>query len=150
MERQKTNTRSERMTTTTPTTKEPVCGMDVDGQSAAGSVRHKGQSYSFCSQRCMEKFRADPSRSVAGILVFRGQYRILAAWAATALGRPTKPLWVTRSPFLHTKLIPRCASVSRSPCRALGTVKTAKCFRCRVRESRPGCPGWYRQLAATR
>ena len=42
-------------------TKDPVCGMDVDEKSAAGTIQHLGQSYSFCSQRCLEKFRADPS-----------------------------------------------------------------------------------------
>src|SRR5204863_2553153 len=38
--------------------------MDVDKKSAAGTVRHQGQIYSFCSQGCLEKFRADPSRFV--------------------------------------------------------------------------------------
>ena len=42
-------------------TKDPICGMDVDEKSAAGTIQHLGQSYSFCSQRCLEKFRADPS-----------------------------------------------------------------------------------------
>ena len=45
-------------------TKDPVCGMDVDEKSAAGTIQHLGQSYSFCSQRCLEKFRADPSNFV--------------------------------------------------------------------------------------
>jgi len=44
--------------------KDPVCGMEVDEESAAGTIQHQGQSYSFCSQRCLEKFRADPSRFV--------------------------------------------------------------------------------------
>lgn len=41
---------------------DPVCGMKVDPQSAAGSHVHDGQNYFFCSQGCLSKFRADPPR----------------------------------------------------------------------------------------
>ena len=41
---------------------DPVCGMSVDPQSAAGSLEHAGQTYHFCSQRCLEKFKANPSK----------------------------------------------------------------------------------------
>jgi Cu+-exporting ATPase len=50
------------MVTTNEKMKDPVCGMEVDEKSAVGAVAHQGRSYSFCSQRCLEKFRADPSR----------------------------------------------------------------------------------------
>ena len=42
--------------------KDPVCGMDVDPDTAAGSFDFEGQTYSFCSKGCLEKFRADPAR----------------------------------------------------------------------------------------
>jgi len=45
--------------------------MEVDEKSAAGTIKHQGQSYSFCSQRCLEKFRADPSRFVKPTLRLR-------------------------------------------------------------------------------
>jgi Cu+-exporting ATPase len=41
---------------------DPVCGMDVDPAHAAGSLAHGGETYSFCSRGCLEKFRADPGR----------------------------------------------------------------------------------------
>ena len=41
---------------------DPVCGMTVSPNSAAGSFDHKGNTYHFCSQGCLEKFRADPER----------------------------------------------------------------------------------------
>ncbi len=44
------------------TVKDPVCGMDVDPSKAAGSFEFQGQTYSFCSKGCLEKFRADPAR----------------------------------------------------------------------------------------
>ena len=39
---------------------DPVCGMEVDPQGAAGSFEHKGATYYFCSQGCLEDFKEDP------------------------------------------------------------------------------------------
>ena len=47
------------------TVKDPVCGMDVVPETAAGSVDHDGRTYYFCSRHCVEKFRADPARFLA-------------------------------------------------------------------------------------
>jgi Cu+-exporting ATPase len=41
---------------------DPVCGMTVDPDTAAGSSTHEGTTYSFCSQSCLDRFRADPRR----------------------------------------------------------------------------------------
>lgn len=49
-----------------PTHTDPVCGMTVDPKTAAGSLVHAGTSFYFCSRHCLEKFRADPSRFLAG------------------------------------------------------------------------------------
>ena len=46
--------------TATKTVTDPVCGMTVDPQRAAGSFEHNGQVYFFCSTGCREKFRASP------------------------------------------------------------------------------------------
>jgi Cu+-exporting ATPase len=43
-------------------TKDPVCGMDVDPGEAAGSHEYGGQTYYFCSGRCLDQFRAKPAR----------------------------------------------------------------------------------------
>src|SRR5947208_7778967 len=42
--------------------KDPVCGMTVDPQNAAGVYEYKGQTYFFCSVGCREKFKSDPER----------------------------------------------------------------------------------------
>ena len=39
---------------------DPVCGMTVDPARAAGKQKHGGETYYFCSRRCMVKFIADP------------------------------------------------------------------------------------------
>lgn len=44
--------------------KDPVCGMDVDPQTAKHSLEHAGRSYHFCSGRCADRFAAEPSRYV--------------------------------------------------------------------------------------
>ena len=41
---------------------DPVCGMTVDPDSAAGSYEFNGQTYYFCSTPCLLKFREDPER----------------------------------------------------------------------------------------
>ena len=43
---------------------DPVCGMSVAAESAAGTLDHAGQTYYFCSQRCLEKFKADSSKYI--------------------------------------------------------------------------------------
>jgi Cu+-exporting ATPase len=52
-------------TTVTAKAKDPVCGMEVDPQRAAGSHAHRGATYYFCSQHCLHAFKADPERYLA-------------------------------------------------------------------------------------
>ncbi len=40
--------------------KDPVCGMDVDPSDSAGSVDYGGKTYHFCSDGCLEEFKAAP------------------------------------------------------------------------------------------
>jgi Cu+-exporting ATPase len=42
------------------TVRDPVCGMDIDPASAAGTEKYEGTTYYFCSQGCHERFRAEP------------------------------------------------------------------------------------------
>lgn len=41
---------------------DPVCGMTVDEQTAAGSTEYEGERYYFCSTHCLHKFEAAPRR----------------------------------------------------------------------------------------
>lgn len=45
-------------------TKDPVCQMKVNEQSAAGSSRYEGTDYYFCSANCKAEFDQDPGRFV--------------------------------------------------------------------------------------
>src|SRR5215213_7743254 len=39
---------------------DPVCGMTVDPDDAAGSFEYQGQTYYFCSTHCLHRFRENP------------------------------------------------------------------------------------------
>ena len=44
---------------------DPVCGMSVEPESAAGDYEYAGQTYYFCSKSCLEKFKAEPARFIS-------------------------------------------------------------------------------------
>ena len=41
---------------------DPICGMNVEPNSAAGSHVHGGHTYYFCSRHCLAKFMEDPEK----------------------------------------------------------------------------------------
>ena len=43
---------------------DPICGMTVDPDTAAGSHDHRGQHYYFCGLSCLERFKADSERAL--------------------------------------------------------------------------------------
>ena len=43
---------------------DPVCGMTVSPDTAAGFHEHNGETYYFCSTHCLTKFREDPERFI--------------------------------------------------------------------------------------
>ena len=57
---------------------DPVCGMEVDPEDAAGKYEYQGQTYYFCNPSCLERFRADPSQ-------FLTPLQDLATYVAQAL-----------------------------------------------------------------
>ena len=42
--------------------RDPVCGMTVEPDASTAHAEHAGMKYYFCSQRCCDKFVAEPSR----------------------------------------------------------------------------------------
>ena len=43
---------------------DPVCGMTITPESAVGHVEHRGKTYYFCNESCLERFRAEPEAFV--------------------------------------------------------------------------------------
>jgi YHS domain-containing protein len=44
---------------------DPVCGMEIDSETAAGKSDYKGQTYYFCAAGCKRSFDKDPEKYVA-------------------------------------------------------------------------------------
>ena len=40
--------------------KDPVCGMSILPSDAVGHIEHRGHTYYFCNESCLERFSADP------------------------------------------------------------------------------------------
>ncbi len=47
--------------TTMATVTDPVCGMQIDTETAFASIEHEGTTYYFCSRSCRDAFEADPA-----------------------------------------------------------------------------------------
>lgn len=52
--------------TTTFLVTDPVCGMNVEPRTAAGSSLYNGETYHFCSRGCEAKFDDAPEQFVSG------------------------------------------------------------------------------------
>jgi YHS domain-containing protein len=46
--------------------RDPVCGMDVNEQNAAGKSQYQGQTFYFCSASCKTKFDQNPQQYAKG------------------------------------------------------------------------------------
>jgi YHS domain-containing protein len=44
---------------------DPVCGMEIDAEAAAGKSEYKGQTYYFCAPGCKRSFDKDPEKYIA-------------------------------------------------------------------------------------
>jgi len=44
--------------------RDPVCGMEVDRDSAAATSEYQGRTFYFCAQACKEEFDANPEQFV--------------------------------------------------------------------------------------
>ena len=84
------------------TARDPICGMEVNPETAAGSLKRDDRTYYFCSRHCLEKFRsladkfvviASPPAHPAGLVT-------LGANAAAPVSASTSP--TTAHAILYT------------------------------------------------
>jgi YHS domain-containing protein len=45
---------------------DPVCGMEIEAQEAAGQSVYNGQTYYFCSPGCKKAFDKEPEKYLGG------------------------------------------------------------------------------------
>jgi len=43
---------------------DPICGMDIEPEDAAGKSEYQGRTYYFCNPMCLERFEAEPAKYV--------------------------------------------------------------------------------------
>jgi Cu+-exporting ATPase len=83
--------------------------MIVDLQSAAGSLEHGGQTYYFCSQPCLEKFKANPSKYMKPTQASPHQeQRASGAGSAAVPGSPAGAPSVSRNEYvcpMHPEIV---------------------------------------------
>src|SRR5256886_4474225 len=91
---------------------DPVCGMSIDPQRAAGSFEHNGQTYFFCSLGCREKFKVDPERYLAPkpstpIGINRAEHATVAISRDTGTSRsgPGRPRSVEYTCPMHPEIV---------------------------------------------
>src|SRR6185503_20944835 len=48
---------------------DPICGMTVEPERAAGSHVYNGQTYYFCSQHCLTEFKKDSDKFLKSLAV---------------------------------------------------------------------------------
>ena len=46
---------------------DPVCGMELEPETAYSKVEYEGHTVYFCSQSCQEKFERDPEKYLSKI-----------------------------------------------------------------------------------
>lgn len=56
----------DRGSTPSGTSRDPVCGMQIDPDRAAGFRQVAGQAFYLCSATCLERFDSDPTRYMQG------------------------------------------------------------------------------------
>ncbi len=71
------------------TVKDLVCGMNVDPIKTKHSIIHGRKNYFFCSAGCLEKFRREPEKYLAGRS--GGGYEPMASAAPAAPAAPAEP-----------------------------------------------------------
>ena len=112
---------------TRPLVKDPVCNMDVNPATAAGSSEYKGQTYYFCSLGCVKRFNADPEKYLAP--------------KPSAAGVPKSQMVQIGSIIPAPAATPPPIKPEQDQSRGKGTVTYVCPMDPEVRESKPGaCP----------
>src|SRR5688500_19430554 len=67
---------------------DPICGMTVTTEKAAGSLEREGKTYYFCSKGCLEKFKKQSAPAAGVVRLTRSEP---GAAAAGAFHQPADP-----------------------------------------------------------
>ena len=102
---------------------DPVCGMTVDPATAAGKFDYEGQTYYFCSPRCLERFSADPKaylNKASQPLAAHAHAHAAAPVHISAKASPLPVVTPTRTAQAATQIDPVCG-MTVDPATAAGS-----------------------------
>lgn len=85
---------------------DPICGMTVEQQTAAGKYKYDGRTYLFCSVSCLEKFKAEPEKYLAP-KPEQPPHPTLSLRERVGRGKPAHG-----ELFILARWIPRCANLN--------------------------------------
>ena len=84
--------------------KDPVCGMLIDSETAAGSTTFESQEVYFCSDECRREFEADPGRYYDRLERHEPPYTVTKGMAAPKFGSAASGgLEYERAPEQHDR-----------------------------------------------
>jgi YHS domain-containing protein len=66
--------------------KDPVCGMMIDPDTAAGSTMYESQEVYFCSDECRRDFETEPARYYVHLERHEPPYTVTKGMAAPKFG----------------------------------------------------------------
>lgn len=69
---------------------DPVCGMNIEERDAAARLAYQGKDFFFCSDACLQKFKAAPERFVPGAAAPHAHSHGMAAESPAAAGEKAK------------------------------------------------------------
>jgi len=75
------------------TAHDPICHMDIDPDSAAGSSDYEGATYYFCSPGCKHDFDEDPARALADEASYDHSRPSMEPMMAGGGGKPWWKFW---------------------------------------------------------
>jgi len=112
---------------TTTVTRDPVCGMTVNPQTAKHILDHAEKTYYFCCAHCLEKFKSNPQRflknSGPGGLVTLGMPRQVPPSMSARSQKPevqSQTPAPVRSQFYVCPMCPEVRETKPAPCPSCG------------------------------
>ena len=100
---------------TAPEVLDPVCGMTISPDDAVGHIDHKGHTYYFCGESCLEQFRTDPARFVDPQRTARPRSRILEAEYTCPMHPEMRQKGPGSCPICGMALEPRGVTLEEQP-----------------------------------
>jgi Cu+-exporting ATPase len=100
------------------TARDPVCGMSVRRSTAKWTIEHDGQTYFFCNERCLTRFREAPDRYLKPESAFAPATPTVLAPASPSVPQPAAE--ASAGAVFVCPMHPEVRSPTHAPCPECG------------------------------